>query len=59
MNEELIGDLAREIYHARTRSRQEMTDERWARIKVKFGSSVRVCREEAVRMIEDGEFYAD
>lgn len=53
--EELIDNLAREVYQARSRSPQEMTDERWARIKRTFPGSVRVCREEAERMIEDGE----
>lgn len=55
MNETFIDNLAREIYHVRTQSAMPMTDERWARIKSKFRTSVAICREEAVRMIEDGE----
>lgn len=54
-DEELVDNLAREMYQVRSLSAREMTDERWARIKQRFGSSVRVLREEAMRMIDRGE----
>lgn len=57
MNEELIDNLAREVYQVRSQSAREMTDERWARIKQKFPGSVRVCRAEAVRIIEEDELF--
>jgi hypothetical protein len=50
--EEQIDGYAREIYHLRSRSPFEMTDERWARIKEKFPASVRVCREDAIHQLE-------
>jgi len=50
--EEMIDGYTREIYHMRTQSPREMTDERWARIKEMFPGSVRVCREDAIRQIE-------
>lgn len=55
-DEELIDNLAREIYQARSKSSREMTDERWADIKARFRGSARVCREEAIRMLDMGEF---
>ena len=57
MDEELIDNLAREVYHVRSQSAREMTDERWESIKSRFKSSVRVCREEAVRIIEEDGLY--
>jgi hypothetical protein len=56
VDEEMIDDLARELYHVRSMSAREMTDERWETVKSRFPSSYRVVREEAITMIENGEF---
>lgn len=52
---DLIENLAREIYHARSNSPRPMTDERWERIKRMFPGSVRVCREDAEQMLLEDE----
>lgn len=52
-DEELVDNVAREIYQVRSNSAREMTDERWANIKAKFPGSVRVCREAAIEELED------
>lgn len=51
-----VDDIAREIYQAKSQSPRPMTDERWARIKSMFPSSVRVCYADAEQMLENGEF---
>lgn len=50
MDEELLDGLAREMYHLRSQSPREMTDERWAMIKERFPGSVRRCREDVIRL---------
>lgn len=50
-----IDRLAATIYQAKSQSSREMTDARWAGIKTKFRGSARICRDEAIRMYEDGE----
>lgn len=52
IDEELIDGYAREIYKLRSHSPIAMTDERWASIKINFPGSVRVCREDAILLIE-------
>jgi len=42
-----LDGLAAEIYNMKAQSPQEMTPQRWARIKRKFPQSARICREEA------------
>lgn len=59
MNNQEIDDLAREIYHQRTKSPIPMTDERWTSIKKRFKQSVSICRDEALRMIDDDESIWD
>lgn len=51
--EAYIDGLAATMYNVRARSRQEMTDERWARVKTLFPGSVRVCREDVLRLHAD------
>jgi hypothetical protein len=48
MNEEMLDALAREMYHVRSQSPREMTDERWENIKQKVPGSVRRCREDVI-----------
>lgn len=57
MNEELLDALTREMYHARSQSPREMTDERWATIKQRFPSSVRICREAVLEQHDMGELF--
>ena len=52
-DEALLDAYAREMYHQRSRSRREMTDERWENIKRNFPGSVRSCREDAIRFHGD------
>lgn len=52
MDEELIDGYARELYHMRSQSSLEMTDERWESIKKNFAGSVRVCRKDAVKLLK-------
>lgn len=55
MNEVELDALARELYHLRTRSPREMTDERWEKVKRQFPGTVRMCREDVLEMHEMGE----
>ena len=54
-SEELLDNMARELYQQRSKSPRPMTDDRWANIKAKFPSSVQVCREEILAMEDEGE----
>ncbi len=45
--------LAATVYNVRAQSPQEMTPERWARIKRTFGASARQCLEQAQAELED------
>ena len=44
------------IYNAKAQSPQEMTAERWLRIKERFPSSARICLDDAREEIENGEW---
>lgn len=57
IDEDIIDGLTREVYQLRSRSPQEMTDERWERIKVQFPGSVRICRQQAE--LEAAQMFAD
>lgn len=48
--EAYVDGLTATMYNVRARSRQEMTDERWARVKALFPGSVRICREDVLRL---------
>ena len=50
---EHVDNLAREFYYQRSQSPQEMTDEKWERIKARFPGSVRACHEDAMRMLAE------
>jgi hypothetical protein len=45
--------LAATIYNARAQSPREMTPERWAEIKRRFGASARMCLEQADLELEE------
>lgn len=49
-----LDELAAEIYNVRAQSPQEMTAERWNRIKENFPQSARSCRE-AAELLQDEE----
>lgn len=49
-----LDEMAAEIYNMRARSPQEMTPERWARVKELFPASVRSCREQALDIEREG-----
>lgn len=55
--EAFLDGLTREMYQQRSQSLQEMTDERWTRIKERFPGSVRSCREDVLRF--HGEYFPD
>lgn len=48
-----VDALAATLYNVKAQSPQEMTPERWARIKRLFPQSVAICRGEALEQMED------
>lgn len=54
--EDALDELAAEIYNLRAQSPQEMTAERWTRIKKMFPSSARSCREAAELLGDDADW---
>lgn len=48
--------VAATIYNARAQSPEEMTAERWARVKQRFPGSARQCLEQAREDIDSGEY---
>jgi len=51
--EKIVDAFTREMYQQRSQSPQEMTDERWNRVKAKFPGSVRCCRADVLNFHED------
>jgi predicted metalloprotease with PDZ domain len=52
-DEELLDAYMAAMYHQRSRSAQEMTPEKWERIKRKFPGSVADCRRDVIRFHGD------
>lgn len=51
-----VDEVMRALWDARTGRITSTTDEEWARYKLKFRASMSILRQDAIEMIEDGEF---